>query len=1000
MLCLLDGTAGFIQSLSVLSCSFGCLKSTGTSLVTDKAATSSTTLKSAVKGLSSKLSNTSNASSFPDVSVNNNATLVAQPQSGDSTTSIRSTPSASIIAAASRRGSACEHLLAMCSKKSTFIVAMQPTVKVIFKWPHPIAANGEMTLKSQAHVVWSHEIEKNGPRRGEVDKPVPSLFDDSHAILIRTWGCTIQTVKFSRGNNYSCVPTFKRCHNITVGDPVLAIECINQKVIAYLSESMYVHIRYMDAEMSELHKIFVGQCNLVSHPISSSSLHPNVDYTGSFRACDQLYLLGSDSLTTISITSWKQRANTLVAAGEWLEALTVSLDHFQNVPEPYNNRDLAFATTLLLRYVKLAIENAPHGSSSSSRKLPQALDLANNHFEMLAGVCIEYSAITQQLDSLFNEMFSQFVAAGQRDIFLTTLGPYIMTGRVKWLPVDALLSLTQFHEERNSMRTVEHCIMSLDKMGKREGQELDIGVVLDVLQRHHLWAGLLNVCSTGLSDYLSAFEALLQLLMEKADLAHSKFENTEYSEDTITPLSPQHGLSSPPHVVEYPRDHEFEYLGYLLLLYLRRCIQGKGFLFGDIPSEILPRVRAQLLYLLCQRVSCASGIGNIKLENVHHLNGLGISNTIWRASIYPYLQILLYMDLEATLKVISSVLEMPDAKFNDDKSITSDLDEPNIYEDQEMLAAVAVDMGLTKCPGRCCILMAVTSALMPEIAGEGKHMTHILPNCRDGSPWPQSCKPSLFEFLSKYLELSLVQLPDQVVNAVLKYILTKRSNEPNAQSQLLSILQHVPIATINSDALLPLMVEARFFRAVVFLLRSSPVSPTKFADIVTYYLQDTTPGFGQQIFSLIREEAHHITALGGDILGTIGPILARLVEIDTSSCVKLICDMGWSHDWVLENLDAHSRLKFQYLDVLFRQAKELVQGDYRPEFSEDTGDLVDGFSSSSEGEGEMFISLDFECTNSTVANSNNSLALLYAIHTHTHTHTYIYMNILHHSTRV
>ncbi len=963
VLCLLDGTAGIIQSMSVLSCttSSGCLKSSGASSVTPTAAIPSTTFKSAVKGLSATLSNTSSSSSFPDESKNNNTIHSAQPQSDNNTASNRSPPStprtatAAVSSATASRGeSMCEHLLAMCSKKSTFVIAMQPTVKVIFKWPSPVAANGVKKLHSHAHVVWRHKIKKKEPG-SEIDKAGTSLFDDPHAILIRSWGCSIQSVRLLRDDNNSSVPTFERCHNITVGDPILAIECINHRIIAYLTEKMTVHIRYLDAEMTELHKFFVGQYNLVSHPISSS-LHPNVDYTGSFRACDQLYLLGSDSLTTICVSSWKQRINTLVAAGEWLEALTVSLDHFQKIPEPYNNRDLAFATTLLLRYVKLAVENAPHGPSSSSQpsKLPQVLDLVSSHFEMLAGVCIEYSAITQQLGCLFGEIFSQFVATGQLNVFLTILGPYIMTGRVKWLPVDALLSLTQFHEERKSMRSVEHCIMSLDKMGEREGQELDIGAVLDVLQQHHLWAGLLNVCSIGLNDYLSAFEALLQLLMEKADLAHSNFEIMEYSEDA--PPSPEKSLSSPPHAVEYPGDHEFEYLGYLLLVYLRRCLQGKGFLFGEIPSEILPRVRAQLLYLLCQRVSCASGVGNIKLENVHHLNGLGINNTIWRASTYPYLRILLYMDPEATLKVISSVLDMPDAQFNDDSSITlsSDLDEYSIYEDQETLAAVAVDMGVTKCPGRRCIIIAVASVLAPEIAGEVKRTTHILPNCRDGSPWPQSCKPFLFDFISKYLELSLVQLPGQFVNVVLTYILTERSNKPNAQSQLMAILQHVPIPTINSDALLPLMVEAHFFRAAVFLLRSSPLSPSKFAEMLTYYLQDTTSDFCQQIFNLIRSESPHVTALGGDILGTIGPILASLVELDTSSCVRLICDMGWSHDWALEKLGDHSRLKFQYLDVLFRQAKELVHGGYSPELNEDTGDLVDEVSSSSEGKGEVY----------------------------------------------
>ncbi len=965
VLCLLDGTAGIIQSMSVLGCTTSSpdrhLKSSGAPSMAPKAGTASSStisFKSAVKGLSAKLSNT-NSNSFPH-ECKNKMTPSAQPQSVNNIASNQSSPppraATAISSPTASSGAICEHLLAMCSKKSTFVVAMQPTVNVIFKWPSPVAAaaKGKMKLNSQVHVVWRHQVKNKGPGNGINKAAITSLLDDPHAILIRSWGCSIQSVRLRHSNSNSCVMTFERCHNITVGDPVLAIECIDRRIIAYLTEKMDVHIRNLDAEMTELHKFFVGSCHLVSHPISSS-LQPNVDYSGSFQSCDQLYLLGSHSLTMISVSNWKQRIDTLVAAGEWLEALTVSLDHFQEKPEPYNASDLEFATALLLRYVKLAVENAPNGSSSSSKSPPQGLDLVSSHFRMLAGVCIEYSTITQQLGCLFGEIYAQFVAAGQLDIFLTILSPYIMTERVKWLPVEALLSLARFHERHKNMRAVEHCIMSLDKTGEREGQELDIASVLAVLQQHHLWAGLLNVCSIGLNDYLSAFEALLQLLMEKADLAHSNFDIIDHPEDGGP--YPENTLASP-RPVEFPSDHEFEYLGYLLLVYLRRCLQGKGFLSGDIPSGALPHVRAQLLYLLCQRASCSSGVGNIKLENVHHLDRLGVNNTTWRVSTYPYLRILLYMDPEATLRVISSVFDIPDVPFNDDSSTTSSsaLDEYSIYEDQGMLAAVAVDMGVTRCPGRRCIIMAVASVLAPEIAGELKRTIHILPICRDGSPWPQSCKSLLFDFIAKYLELSLVRLPGQFVNAVLTYILTEKPNKPSAQSQLIAILKHVPISTIDIGTLLPLMAEAHFFQAAVFLLRSSPLSPSKFAEMLEYYLQDTTHDFRVQVFDLIRNESPHIAAVGGDVLGDIGPILASLVELDTPSCVRLICDMGWSHDWVIEKLGDHSRLKFQYLDVVFRQTKELSQsqgGGSRilEPVTEDSGDLADEVSSSSEGKG-------------------------------------------------
>ncbi len=980
MLCLLDGTAGTIQSMSLLvrHLSGRYLKSTGAASVTPNTATTSPpSFTSTMKGLSAKISkNTKRSStggSFHDESNKNETTApsLAKSQSANNaaTPNRPPLPAAAVVSSVTAsRGAMYEHLLAICHKKSTFIIAMEPVVKVIFKWPSPVAAKGKAKSHGQTHVTWMSQIKNKEGAGNGIDKAADatSLLDDdnAHAILIRSCRCSIQSMRFLRGDNNSSVPTLERCHNMTVGDHILAIECINLRIIAYLTEKMNVHICHLDTEMTEFHNFFVGACHLASRqppPTSSSSSSLQPDYSGSFRACDQLYLLGSDSLTMICLSSWKQRIDTLVSAGEWLEALTVSLDHFQEKVEPYNDPDLAFATALLLRYVKLAVENAPHGGPSSLSKSQQGLDLVTSHFEMLAGVCIEYSAITQKLGCLFSDIYSQFVAASQLNIFLTALGPYIMNGRVKWLPVQVLQSLTQFHEKSMNMKAVEHYIMSLDKMGEREGQELDIGAVLAVLQRCHLWAGLLNVCSIGLNDYLSAFEALLQLLMEKADLAHS--ETTAHSEASGSSC-PE---NAPSYAVKFPDDHEFQYLGYLLLVYLRRCLQGKGFLFGEIPSGVLPHVRAQLLYLLCQRVSCASGVGNIKLENVHHLNGLGVNNTIWRASTYPYLRILLYFDPEATLRIISSLLDLSGAQFNDDNNITSLStldDEHSTYEDQGMLAAVAIDMGITRCPGRRYIIMAVTSVLAPEISGEVKQeerTTHIVPSCRDGSHWPESCRPSFFGFVSKNLEFSVVRLPGHFVNAVLAYILTERSNEPRAQSQLMTILQHASAHTLDIDALLSLMVEARFFRAAAFLLRSSPLQPSKFKEVLAYYLQDTTHDFRVQIFDLIRNESPHIAAVGGDVLEDIGSILASLVELDVSSCVRLICDMGWSHDWAIEKLGDQSRLKFQYLDVLFRQSKELVQvGSCNLELSEDTGDAAaDEGSSSSEGEGLYMYVLHF-----------------------------------------
>ena len=90
---------------------------------------------------------------------------------------------------------------------------------------------------------------------------------------------------------------------------------------------------------------------------------------------------------------------------------------------------------LLLRYLKLAVENAPtavaSSSSSSSSSSMQRIDLVQSHYQMIAGVCIEFCVVTGRLDLLFGTVFNQFVAANQARTILDLLEPYILREKVR-----------------------------------------------------------------------------------------------------------------------------------------------------------------------------------------------------------------------------------------------------------------------------------------------------------------------------------------------------------------------------------------------------------------------------------------------------------------------------------------------------------------------------------------------------------------------------------------
>jgi hypothetical protein len=217
-----------------------------------------------------------------------------------------------------------------------------------------------------------------------------------------------------------------------------------------------------------------------------------VSFLNSLRACDgKLFVLGQTALRVVRVQSWEQRVDALVDDGEWLEALALALDHYESSIKPFevgsgggeggeggeggkadgagsgggsgaagvggvggakpSSPSMAVQVMsggagepkyllpaarqiadLLLRYLKLAVENAPTAvASSSSSSSMQRIDLVQSHYQMIAGVCIEFCVVTGRLDLLFGTVFNQFVAANQARTILDLLEPYILREKVR-----------------------------------------------------------------------------------------------------------------------------------------------------------------------------------------------------------------------------------------------------------------------------------------------------------------------------------------------------------------------------------------------------------------------------------------------------------------------------------------------------------------------------------------------------------------------------------------
>jgi len=98
--------------------------------------------------------------------------------------------------------------------------------------------------------------------------------------------------------------------------------------------------------------------------------------------------------------------------------------------------DESWLAGLLMRYVNLAIENAPdayHSEEYSSFTTSSFLDLSHSHFQMLAGVCVDFCIVTKRLDLLYGKIFRKFQEAAQVSIFFDVLEPYILSDRLRYI---------------------------------------------------------------------------------------------------------------------------------------------------------------------------------------------------------------------------------------------------------------------------------------------------------------------------------------------------------------------------------------------------------------------------------------------------------------------------------------------------------------------------------------------------------------------------------------
>ncbi|KAG7363570.1 golgi CORVET complex core vacuolar protein 8 [Nitzschia inconspicua] len=827
-------------------------------------------------------------------------------------------------------------LLALSSERSSFAVAVEPKVHVLHRWAKPelgriLGSDSSFTdsafTSSQVFLPclsWGWALVSGG---GHVITP----------ILARAWGCCIQLLRANFPESEDGVhqqdvfqwPAFGVHDEFDVEVPVVAMEWLNERSLVYLSMNnefivtdtvMMTLLERLDfsglklvyAEFSLSRKVVVDSDNSDGTEVFYCTTFQN-----SFRACDnRLLLLCQEELKSVSVVGARPRISALENDGEWLEALALALDHYESTiksqedrrRDPFGRRDLSkhpgfrsengrtedeeWIAKLLIRYVNIAVENAPETSNSDfpAEILQSQLDLARSHFQMLAGVCMEFCLVTKRLDLLFGPIFRRFHSAGFLTVFLDVLEPYILNDKLNYIAPEAMMHFVEHCRANNGLATVERCLLHMDVT------IMDFDSILTLLQANEMYSALFHVYNQGLQDYTSPLEILCERIFDSAD--------------TLGQLTKERRTDGIP-------QNDFERYGYKAILYLQSCFKGKTFpLELDMPEDNVGQVRAQLLRFLLQTTYSTS-----RCEKT--------ANAIGHRSLkYPYTHVLLMVDPRVMFDTFSIAMDASPEFGHKNRPRMESINGWDIEVSADSNSSSSVTECTSPTPDRQDIIKMLQSIMMSATGDDV--VTHQISLYQS-----KTAINAFLDFLADYLTRGVIRADKDVTLMILSRISTRYSEARDPQErqqwqdQILSLLTALPRSSYDTDRVLLLVEKAGINRASLILHQQEVSSwsarnpdhyrrAAHFSAAIDCYLDDDSSEFRKEVYSYIKKECSGASDVDEphELLETLVSKLTDLVLLDPLMSVDLAADLFVDDpDLVIRSL-TDEEAKFMFLKAV------------------------------------------------------------------------------------
>eukprot|EP00985_Skeletonema_marinoi_P020986 scaffold12631_cov133-Skeletonema_marinoi.AAC.6 len=763
-------------------------------------------------------------------------------------------------------------------------------------------------------------------------------------ILARAWGCSLQFLRASfppRDENDDGDdgvihnPAFGLHDEFDASSPVVALNWLGKRSLVYLT--MTNEFTLIDTVIMTMQerldfsgmKLVYAEFALSSSNSQLSGAAARTTFMNSIRSNDnRLLILCQEGIKQITVMGMREQIKSLEDGGQWLEALALALDHYESSISSQEDRrrsptsmrhagtmtssslteDEIWMAELLMRYLTLAIDNAPESSqleiSYASSKASSQMNFAQSHFEMLSGVCIEFSVVTRRLDLLFGPIFRCFYEARFINVFLDVMETYVLNDKLTYIAPEAMVMFVAHCRDMKELSMVERCLLHMDC------SLMDFDSILTLLKKNSLYTGLLHVYSSGLDDYVSPLEILFDAIFESVD--ESEGIHAERRSDGA------------------PKS-KFEQYGYKALLYLKYCFEGKSFPKGSAlaPEERVQTLRQELFtFLLTEIASPPRPSANMP----HRPVSRGV-----RSLPYPYLRVLILIDAKAFLDCLAIVLDDPAAQFLENAreshlavDYAPDMLLEREHSDESGLEISGLNNG--KLPNRQRIVDTLSSIIMADLSSEITSSFRHSDSKKQFMLLSIKAKDAFLDFLPKYLKLGVVQTSTSLTTEIFKRMCSKSGS---SESEIVSLLQALPRSSYELDEVLRTIEQAKSTRGSLFLHKVG-VSMTldrpdmsdkcqhHFNRSIDCYLIDKDEEFRKGVFAYAMKEcssgnSNEASSSSRYFRGIVLRRLPELIKLDADHAAQLVGEMfvGKLNMIIssLEKMDS-GRVAYSFLDAV------------------------------------------------------------------------------------